>query len=100
MIEPNKHNVVVGLPPMPGILVHCAEVQCPAHRKPLRLTISVEKIDRFLADIQKQVEDLQRKMTNLRLVRTQLAVYQQKNGGQEGQAPYSHRTLVGIQSDS
>jgi len=39
--------------------------------KPLRLTISVEKIDYFLADIQKQVEDLQREMTNLRLVRTQ-----------------------------
>ena len=87
MIEPKRHDVVE-LPPIPGILVHCAEVQCPAHRKPLRLTISVEKIDRFLAEIRKQVEVLQREMANLRLVRTQLAGYQQKNGGQEGQAPY------------
>ena len=81
MIELNKHNVVVGLPPMPGSVVHRAKGQCVPDRKPLRLTISVEKIDHFLADIQKQVEDLQRQMTNLRLVRTQLAVYQQEHGG-------------------
>jgi hypothetical protein len=99
MIEPKRHDRV-GLSPIPGILVHCAEVHCPAHRTPLRLTISVEKIDRFLADMRKQVEDLQRQMTNLRLVRTQLAVYQQNNGGQEGQAPYIHRSLVGMQSDA
>jgi hypothetical protein len=79
-----KSNDVVELSPIPGILVHCAEVQCPAHRKPLRLTISVEKIDRFLADIRKQVEALQREMANLRLVRAQLAGYQQKNGGAGG----------------
>jgi len=99
MIEPKRHDVV-GLSPLPGILVHCAEVQCPAHRKPLRITISVEKIDRFLADIQKQVEDLQRQMTNLRLVRTQLAVYQQKHRDQEGQAPYIHAAVFGVRSDS
>jgi len=70
MIEPKRHNVV-RLFPIPGGLVHSAEGRCAPHRKPLRLTISFEKIDYFLADIQKQVEDLQREMTNLRLVRTQ-----------------------------
>jgi hypothetical protein len=95
-----KRNEVVELSPRPGILVHCADVQCPAHRTPLRLTISVEKIDRFLADIRKQVEDLQRQMTNLRLVRTQLAGYQQENAGAGGRVPYIHSTLVGRQSDS
>jgi len=48
----------------------CVRLMRPSS-KPLRLTISVEKIDYYLADIQKQVEDLQREMTNLRLVRTQ-----------------------------
>lgn len=99
MIESKRHDVG-GLSPLPGILVHCAEVQCPAHRKPLRLTISIEKVDRFLADIQRQVEDLQQLITNLRLVRTQLAGYQPQNGGDEEQAPYVHSALVGMQSDS
>jgi spore cortex formation protein SpoVR/YcgB (stage V sporulation) len=65
----------------------------------MRLTISVEKIDHFLADIRKQVEDLQREITNLRLVRTQLACYPQENGGDEGRAPYFHTVLVDVQSD-
>ena len=47
--------------------------------KPMKLTISVEKIDHFLADIKKQVEDLQREMTNLRLARTQLTGCQLEN---------------------
>lgn len=82
MIESRTHDMV-GLSPRPGILVHCAEVQCPGHRKPLKLTISVGKIDGFLADIRKQIEALQREMANLRLVRAQLAGYQHKNRGKE-----------------
>jgi hypothetical protein len=99
MIEPKRHDRV-GLSPIPGILVHCAEVHCPAHRTPLRLTISVEKIDHFLADMRKQVEDLQRQMTNLRLVRTQLASCQQENGGDEGRGPYIHATVFGVREQS
>ena len=67
MIEPKRHDMV-GLSPLPGSVVHMQEADAPPHRKPLRLTISVEKIDLLLADIQKEVEDLQRQMTNLRLV--------------------------------
>ncbi|TMQ27597.1 MAG: hypothetical protein E6K65_13795 [Nitrospirae bacterium] len=99
MIEP-KRNDVVGLSPPPGSVVHNAEGRCAPHRIPLRLTISVEKIDRLLVDFSKQVEDLQREMTNLTQVRTQLAGCRQEHGGDEGQAPYIHSTLVGIQSDS
>jgi hypothetical protein len=64
-------------------LVHCAEVQCPGHRKPLKLTISIGKIDGFLADIRKQIEALQREMANLRLVRDQLAGDQHTHRGEE-----------------
>jgi hypothetical protein len=82
MIEPKRRDMV-GLFPLPGNVVHHAGGRYAPHRKPLRLTISVEKIDILLADIQKHVEDLQRQMTNLRLVRTQLAVYQQKTGAMQ-----------------
>ena len=82
MIESKTHDLV-GFTPRSGILVHCAEGQCPGHRKPLKLTISVGKIDGFLADIRKQIEALQREMANLRLVRAQLVDYQQKHGGDE-----------------
>jgi len=99
MIEPKRHDVV-GLSPLPGRVVHTTGGRCAPHRKPLRITISVEKIDNLLADFQKQVEDLQRQMTNLTQVRTQLAGCQQEHGGDEGQAPYSHSTLVSMQSDS
>jgi hypothetical protein len=49
MIEPKRHDVV-GLSPLPGSVVHNAEGRCAPHRIPLRLTISVEKIDRLLVD--------------------------------------------------
>jgi hypothetical protein len=94
-----KHDVG-GLSPIPGSLLHCAEGQCAPHRIPLKLTISVKKIDLLLTDIQDQVEDLQRQMENLRLVRTQLASCQQENGSVEGRAPYIHSTLIDVRSDS
>jgi len=99
MMEPKRIDVS-GLSPTPVSSVHSEEGRLSPHRKPLRLTISVEKIDRVLADIQKQVEDLQREMTNLRLVRNQLAGCKQDNRGDEGDAPYIHTTLVGLQERS
>jgi hypothetical protein len=52
MIEPKRHDVG-GLSPLRGSVVHHAGGRCAPHRKPLRLTMSVEKIDRFPADFQK-----------------------------------------------
>jgi hypothetical protein len=99
MIEP-KRNDVVGLSPLPGSVIHNAGGRCAPHRIPLRLTISVKKIDLLLTDIQDQVEDLQRQMANLRLVRTQLARCQQENGGDEGRGPYIHATVFGVREQS
>jgi flagellin-like hook-associated protein FlgL len=45
----------------------------PVHRKPVGLTITVEKLDRVLADIDAQMEMLQRERTSLGLVRGELA---------------------------
>ncbi|TKS63129.1 MAG: hypothetical protein EWM73_01784 [Nitrospira sp.] len=98
MIEPKRHDVV-GLSPLPGSVVHNAEGRCAPHRISLRLTISVKKIDLLLTDIQDQVEELQRQMANLRLVRTQLASCQQEHGGEEGRGPYIHATLIDVRSD-
>jgi hypothetical protein len=42
-------------------------------RRPVGLTITVEKIDRVLTDIQAQIENLRRDRINLGLVRVQLA---------------------------
>jgi len=50
MIEPELHHVA-GLSPLSESLVHSAGGRCASHREPMRLTISVEKIDYFLADI-------------------------------------------------
>jgi hypothetical protein len=45
----------------------------PAHRRPVGLTITVEKLDRVLADVQAQIATLQLEKTNLGLVRRELA---------------------------
>jgi hypothetical protein len=45
----------------------------PVHRKPFGLTITVEKLDRVLADVQAQIARLERERTNLGLVRGELA---------------------------
>jgi hypothetical protein len=42
------------------------------HRRPVGFTITVEKIDRVLADVQAQIETLRRERANLGLVRGQL----------------------------
>ena len=49
------------------------EAQQTFHRRPVGLTITVEKIDRVLTDIQTQIEHLWQHRINLELVRAQLA---------------------------
>jgi hypothetical protein len=45
----------------------------PVHRRPVGLTITVEKLDRVLADVQAQIATLELQRTNLGLVRGELA---------------------------
>ena len=99
MIEPKRHEVV-GFSPLSGSVVPSPEGRCAPHRIPLRLTISVKKIDLLLTDIQHQVEDLQQQMANLRLVRTQLARCQHDNGENEGPAPQVRTTVIGVYADA
>jgi hypothetical protein len=49
--------------------------------KPLRLTITVEKIDRVMADVQTQIDDLHRYMSNLKLARARIAMFHAKGYG-------------------
>ena len=76
-----ERNDMVGFAPRPERVVHRAECRCVSHLKPLRLTISVQKIDLLLAEIQKEVENLLKEMMVLRLVRTQLADYEHEHMG-------------------
>jgi hypothetical protein len=80
MIQPER-NDMVGLAPRPENVVHGAKGPCASHWKPLRLTISVEKIDLLLAETQKEVESLLEEMMVLRLVRSQLADYEHEHWG-------------------
>ena len=48
------------------------EGQPISHRKQLELTINVEKIDRFLEEIQQRIKLLQQEATNLAVVRAQV----------------------------
>lgn len=67
------NNDAAGLYQTMTSVVKGAESRQPVHRKPFGLTITVEKLDRALHDIQAQIELLRRERTNLGLVRGELA---------------------------
>jgi hypothetical protein len=54
-------------------LIDREETRQTTHRRPVGLTITVEKIDRVLADVQTQIVALRQNAINLGLVRGQLA---------------------------
>ncbi len=68
-----QHNDLSGVSEASVGLAKSEEGREPLCRKPAGLTITVEKIDRILADVQLQIEGLRRKRTDLGLVRGQLA---------------------------
>ncbi|MEO6306581.1 MAG: hypothetical protein ABIO96_00955 [Nitrospiraceae bacterium] len=72
MMEP-KNNDVSGLSQTSVGLMNREKSQKTIHRKPVGLTITAEKIDRILADVQTQIELLRRERTNLGLARVRLA---------------------------
>ena len=71
MTQPTRRE----LPSIYGVRVESGssgESQPISHRKPLELTITVEKIDRFLEEIQQRIKLLQQDATNLAIVRAQV----------------------------
>jgi hypothetical protein len=77
MMEP-KTNDLSGFSQTSVGLMDSENVRQTVHRRPVGLTITVEKIDRVLANIQAQIELLRRERTNLGLVRGQLAAMEAK----------------------
>ena len=81
MMEP-MNNDVSGLSQTSVGLMDSEEGRQTVHRRPVGLTITVEKIDRVLADVQTQIEILRQNKINLGLVREQLAGMEAKWRGE------------------
>jgi len=81
MMEPTN-NDVSGLSQTSVGLMDSEEGRQTIHRRPVGLTITVEKIDRVLADVQTQIETLRQNRINLGLVREQLAGMEAKWRGE------------------
>ncbi|MEK6639878.1 MAG: hypothetical protein AABZ17_04315 [Nitrospirota bacterium] len=81
MMEPNI-NDLSGLSQTSVSLIDSEEDRQTVHLRPVGLTITVEKIDRVLTDIQAQIEFLRRERTSLGLVRGQLAAMEAKWRGE------------------
>jgi len=80
MMEPKNDGLSSLSQPSVGMM-NREECQETIHQKPVGLTITVEKIDRILADVQTQIETLRQNSINLGLVRGQLAGMEAKWGG-------------------
>jgi hypothetical protein len=72
MPEP-KDNDISGVSETSGSVINREEDQQAFARRPVGLTITVERIDHVLAGVQAQIETLRRERTNLGLVRAELA---------------------------
>jgi hypothetical protein len=71
-MEPTKNNLS-GVSQTSVGLIDSEEGRRTVHRRLVGLTITVEKIDRVLVDVQTQIKTLRQNRINLRLVREQLA---------------------------
>jgi len=77
MMEPQNTDLSVVSRTSVG-LMHNEEGRETFQRRPVGLTITVEKIDLALADVQAKIELLRRDKINLGLVRVQLAAMETK----------------------
>jgi hypothetical protein len=71
-MELSKNNIA-GISQMPANVMDGGESRQPVHRRPAGLTITVEKLDCALADIQARIETLRQERVDLGLVRGELA---------------------------
>ena len=81
MMEP-KNNDMSGVSQTSVSVMNSEEGQQAFPRKPIGLTITVERIDCVLAGIQAQIEHLRRETKNLGLVREQLTSMETKWRGE------------------
>lgn len=81
MMEPKK-NDMSGVSQTSVSLMNGEKIQQTFHRRPVGLTITVEKIDRVLTDVRAQIEDLRRHRISLGRVRVQLAGMEAKWRGE------------------
>ena len=72
---------VPGLSQTPASVMNGEERRQSVSRRPAGLTITVEKIDRVLAEVQAEIEVLRRERTNLGLVRGELVGMEAKWSG-------------------
>jgi hypothetical protein len=77
-----KNNDISDLSQTSVGLMDGAEGRQTVHRRPVGLTIRVEKIDCVLADVQTQIETLRQMTINLRLARVRLAGMEAKWRGE------------------
>jgi hypothetical protein len=80
-MEP-KNNDLSSLSQTSVVLMDSEEGRPAAHRRPVGLTITVERIDRVLAGVQTQIETLRQNAINLGVVRGQLAAMEAKWRGE------------------
>ena len=81
MMEPQNKDLS-GVSEASVGLMNSDEGRDALRRKPVGLTITVEKIDRILAEVQSQIDMLRRERTDLGLVRGQLANMESKGRGE------------------
>ncbi|MBK5281895.1 MAG: hypothetical protein JJE16_07400 [Nitrospiraceae bacterium] len=81
MMEP-KNNDLTAVSQTSMSVMNSEEDRQTVHRRPVGLTITVEKIDRVLADVQTQIETLRQNRINLGLVSEQLAGMEAKWRGE------------------
>ena len=94
MMEP-KNNNLSGVSQTSVGVMNSAKGQQAFPRKPVGHTITVERIDRVLAGVRAQIEDLRRHRINLGLVMEQLAGMESKWGySRITVGPFPHSSLT------
>ena len=81
MMEPNQ-NDISGLSQISVSVTNSKEGRRTLRQRPVGLTITVEKIDRVLTEVQAQIEHLRRYSANLGLGKRKLAGMESKWAGE------------------
>ena len=91
MMEPNQ-NDISGLSQISVGVTNSGEGRQRFRQRPVGLTITVEKIDRVLTEVQAQIEHLRRYSTKLGLGKVKLAGMEAKWAGNERRTIFPYRS--------